>query len=636
MSEPLCVTNDDAFNTILERTNARERGGKWQGHCPGHDDEQSSLSIGQGRNGGIVLHCHAGCTPQHVCESMGLTLADLMPDKLHTNGNGAPRVTHRQTPKAQSTKAKRDEPREIVATYPYRDEQGNVLYEAVRYEPKTFRQRRPDGNGGYVWSMDGVRRVPYALPELLAEPLESMIHIVEGEKDADRLRALGMCATTNVAGAGDWRDEYAEHFKGRRVVIIPDNDEAGRKHAAQVAESVGKVAAEVRVLELANVSEKGDVSDWLNAGHDDDELRALAERAPTAAMWLAGPVQAEADTPQPVSHWRANLFTVGQFLNRPPKEWHVRDVLGVQDMALIYGEPGSGKTFVVLDLSFSLATGRTFADSFDVAKPLAVAYCTSEGVSGLADRLRAVSIFYDTTDVPFSIFTDAPQLYDRTGENGIMTFVHEWQTMAAEGLVPERLDVLVIDTMHGATAGADENSAKDAGIVLASLRHARDALGCACVLVHHANKSGQSERGSTALRGAMDSVLRTSKTGSAYVLKTEKLKDGAPWEPKAFRLAEVEGTESVRVEWHGNAADNGASTARPSVAELISAYLRTHKEQRFTAAELALLVLGDTNRASAADNALERLVKAGAIVKETQRRQSGAMEREVKTYYAPE
>ncbi len=150
----------------------------------------------------------------------------------------------------------------IVATYPYCDESGALLYEVVRVEPKTFHQRRPDGAGGWLWNLGDVRRVLYRLPGLLAEPRRA-VFVVEGERDTDTLIGMGLLATTNAGGALKWRPEYAEPLAGRPIIILPDNDGPGRRHALMVAQSLHGVAASVRVVELPGLPPKGDVSDWL-------------------------------------------------------------------------------------------------------------------------------------------------------------------------------------------------------------------------------------------------------------------------------------------------------------------------------------------------------------------------------------
>jgi hypothetical protein len=131
----------------------------------------------------------------------------------------------------------------VVKTYDYVDPDGSLLFQKQRHEPKTFTQRAPKGNG-WVYSLQGVRKVLYRLPEVMAA---KVIFVVEGEKDADFLtEALGgvvtlenggavtAAATCNFDGAGKWRDEYSAFCAGRRVVVLPDNHEPGRRHGQDV------------------------------------------------------------------------------------------------------------------------------------------------------------------------------------------------------------------------------------------------------------------------------------------------------------------------------------------------------------------------------------------------------------------
>jgi hypothetical protein len=183
----------------------------------------------------------------------------------------------------------------IVATYDYVDESGAMLSQVVRFEPKTFRQRRPNGNGGWSWSVKGVRPVPYRLPELVKDVSERRtILIVEGEKDVDNLRKQGFAATCNAGGAKKWRRELTPYLSGADVVLIPDNDAAGREHANDVGFALEKVAARVRIVDLSGLPEKGDVSDWFAAGHTADELSQLIAAAP---KWEPRALLREPDTP---------------------------------------------------------------------------------------------------------------------------------------------------------------------------------------------------------------------------------------------------------------------------------------------------------------------------------------------------
>jgi putative DNA primase/helicase len=162
----------------------------------------------------------------------------------------------------------------IVKTYDYRDESGSLLYQAVRMEPKDFRQRRPDGKGGWIWKLEDTRRVLYNLPEI-ARSDGKTVFIVEGEKDADNLRAVGLCATTNVGGAGNWREEYNGWLRWCHVVILPDNDEAGVKHGRLVAAHLREAAQSVRVVSLPGLAHKGDASDFLQLPHAPEYLKEL-------------------------------------------------------------------------------------------------------------------------------------------------------------------------------------------------------------------------------------------------------------------------------------------------------------------------------------------------------------------------
>jgi DNA primase len=175
--------------------------------------------------------------------------------------------------RGEAPRAKGGQPRgRIVAKYDYCDEQGELLYQVVRLDPKAFLQRRPRPEGGWLWTIQGVRRVLYRLPELLSAHPNRRVFIVEGEKDADNLRATGRIATTNAGGAGKWRPEYGEALRGRRVVIVPDNDGpghtpggAGAKHAEQVRSALAGMAAEAVIRRLPQGFK--DVSEWL-ASHD--------------------------------------------------------------------------------------------------------------------------------------------------------------------------------------------------------------------------------------------------------------------------------------------------------------------------------------------------------------------------------
>ena len=180
----------------------------------------------------------------------------------------------------------------IVATYDYHDQHGQLVFQVVRYEPKTFRQRRPDPDkpGGWRWKMDGVELVPYRLPQLLAAT--ETVYVAEGEKDCDNLAKLGLIATTNPGGVKKWRSQFARAFAGKEVVVLPDNDAAGLEHAKIVAKSLAPVAKSVVIVKLPGLPPKGDVSDWIE-GRSEADLLAIVKASPA---WQAKAETDGADT----------------------------------------------------------------------------------------------------------------------------------------------------------------------------------------------------------------------------------------------------------------------------------------------------------------------------------------------------
>jgi len=168
--------------------------------------------------------------------------------------------------------------RNIAATYDYKDEKGKLIYQVVRYKPKGFSQRRPDGNGDWIWNMKGVNPVPYHLPEII-QAIEPVL-IVEGEKDVENLRRMGFTATTSPMGVGKWRESYNEYLKGKKVILIPDHDKPGNQHCQNIGQSLWGIAKNVKWLELPGLEEKEDISDWIEKGNIKEKLLQLIKEAP--------------------------------------------------------------------------------------------------------------------------------------------------------------------------------------------------------------------------------------------------------------------------------------------------------------------------------------------------------------------
>jgi hypothetical protein len=166
---------------------------------------------------------------------------------------------------------------EINTVYPYNDKFGKLLYQSVRFIPKSFRQRRSDGNEGWIWNLQGVTRVPYRLPELIAS--DGPVYIPGGEKDVETLVKHGLTATTNAGGEGNWKPEFNECLKGRDVVILEDNDEKGRKHGRVISESLHGIANRIKIIRFEELPKGGDVTDYLQSRSYDD-FQAKRKTAP--------------------------------------------------------------------------------------------------------------------------------------------------------------------------------------------------------------------------------------------------------------------------------------------------------------------------------------------------------------------
>ena len=244
---------------------------------PEHSRVDRSLSVRLDRTApdGFIVHSFAKDDPivcrDYVREKCGLpAFGSNRNDKPTEVKHAAPtrQVVDDSTIAAALAAIKTAPPKQngkIVATYDYTDNKGDLLYQVLRYEPKTFRQRRPDGKGGWIKNVEGCGRVLYRLPELLKYP-DAGVFVCEGEKDADRVASLDHCATT--VACGDWTEDCVKALAGRDVLILRDMDEAGADKALKAATALHGTAKTIRIVELPGLTghkNNKDVSDWLDA-----------------------------------------------------------------------------------------------------------------------------------------------------------------------------------------------------------------------------------------------------------------------------------------------------------------------------------------------------------------------------------
>lgn len=249
---------------------ARMRSGdRWMVRCPAHDDDDPSLEVWV-KPDRVLLKCFGGCPAQRIVDALGIRMRDLFLDKGETER----RFTL-----------------DVESYHDYRDLEGRLRYQALRLRKpgggKDFRQRRPDGNGGWVWDLKDVPRVLYRLPDLekMCEKFpQRLVCVVEGEKKADRLIEIGIAATTSVCGASSpWLSAYSEYLSDKNVAVLPDNNEVGLRYAGAAAGSLMiHDVPSLRIVEL-DVPPDGDVVDWLDA--DPNRRFKLYEKILNTPFW---------------------------------------------------------------------------------------------------------------------------------------------------------------------------------------------------------------------------------------------------------------------------------------------------------------------------------------------------------------
>lgn len=445
----------------------------------------------------------------HEPVSMNGGLPDILESKF-----GIPKQTQ---PKLQPAKY-------LAKQYDYVDADGEVVYQIQRFEPKTFRQRRPDGKGGWLYNMDGVEAVPYNLDKILLNP-DAPIFIVEGEKCAERLAQLGLIATTNHGGAKNWKPELNQYFAGRKVVLIPDNDEAGAKHADVVQSQLWGVAGAIKRVDLPGLADKGDVVDWLFAGNTVKDLQALVKATQPLAV---EPEPAEPEDRPDVF----DTYDMDYLMHMPPVEWLLDGILTQHGFAVLYGAPGIGKSFLSIDWAMSVAYGQAWHDR--ATKQGAVLYIAAEGVGGLGKRIKAWRAVNEINETgPFYVLPMAVKLLDPPDLEKLIRTIDNFGV---------QFRLVVIDTVARtlASTGSDENDATAMGqfgeMCGVIQRHAK----CAVLAVHHSGKdAARGMRGSSSLLGLSDTVLALSSADGLLTLKMEKQKDSEPVADSQYEMTPI-------------------------------------------------------------------------------------------------
>jgi AAA domain-containing protein/Toprim domain-containing protein len=465
-------------------------GDGWTALCPAHEDKNPSLSINV-RSGRILVHCHAGCSQEEVLAALGIEARELFLDAI-------------------------DGKRQIIATYDYVDEEGKLLYQVVRFEPKDFRQRRPDGVGGWIWNMNGAPRALYRLPEVLAS--DSVI-ICEGEKDCETAFTLGITAACNSGGAGKWKDEYSESFRAKTVTIIADADEPGRKHAQQVALSLAGKVRSLKVLEFPNAK---DLSEWIDRGGTCPELLDLIRNTP--------------DWKPPIQQRGFSLTSLRDLMLEPEERisWLLADKLPAGGLSVLSAKPKVGKSTFARCLSLAVSRGEPFLECETTKGP--VIYLALEEKRSEVRRH----------------FTDL----GATGDEEI--YVHA--AAAPQEAVSElcqrtkqiRPVLIVIDPLFKFVRIRDEKAYAEVCNAIEPLLTLARESGAHVLLSHHNGKMEKADAtdsilGSTAIFGGVDSAIILKKSDRYRTVQSSQ-RYGTDWAEVVLNFDPAERSLSLGVE----------------------------------------------------------------------------------------
>lgn len=523
--------------------------GGWVALCPSHEDRNHSLKVDVGKDGRALATCFAGCSFQQIVSAVGLTMADTFMDRPPTRGalalSPSTKPAPRPTPAPAAPKVDKDVRRAwpVVATYDYVDADGQFVFQVVRKEDpnppkgqkpaKDFFQRQKGANG-WVYGLEGVETRPlWRLPEIIDDlAAERTILLVEGEKACDALRAFGFPAAAHMGGANGWRAEYGAQLAGASVTILPDNDEPGRKWAAAAAESLIANGCTVKMLALPTTNEHDDIVEWIAGGGTPEKLTKLLS---IATPWAVGdPV------PLPPGPSRFKVLSIRDLMALPPLEWLVGEemagIFPASSLMAIYGPPGAGKSFIAADLACTIASRHAeIAPTWfgNTVRRGSVLYVIAEGGRGFGGRIQAWMRAHhaEWPDLALQFVAEPVNLFASEDVSHLMRAIDTMDSAPA---------LIVFDTFARCSVGAEENSAKDVGMVIDRADRIKRETGATVGIIHHATKEGEVERGSIALRAGVDTLcLAAEDEEGGHLLTCKKQKDAEDFPPIRYYLSPV-------------------------------------------------------------------------------------------------
>lgn len=473
---------------------------------------------------------------------------------------------------------------EELAVYPYTDENGILLFEVVRFHPKTFRQRRVDDLGDRHWKMGDCRRVIYRLPAVIAA---TTVFIVEGEKDVHTLEAIGRVATCNPGGAGKWKlvDACNACFEGKHVIIIPDCDDTGRRHAEDIGTRLVDLARTVSIVDLPDGNK--DVSDL--AAHTGARFaEEFARLEKTAHEFIAHgdngerPQDAQREPPPDEREQKKSEAHAGQYYsllerlaeaarkrkvvfgriidelreffphvrrdlpeikdaetaceNLPPEPPQLIAGLLHQGAKMsLNGGSKSFKTWALIELATCIAGGLPWFDRFST-HPCRVLYINFELPEWSSlKRVKIISTALGLETAPSNL-----KIWDLRGFSDDATVLIE---RIKERVVGQSFALIVIDPIYKLLGGRDENSARDMAELMRQVEHLMMETGAAVVFAAHFSKGSQSSKeaidrasGSGVIARDPDSIVVLTKHEQDDCFSVEMiLRDFPPQAPFVVR-----------------------------------------------------------------------------------------------------
>jgi RecA-family ATPase len=507
---------------------------------PGHSvtDRSLSVKIDPRAPEGFLVHSFAEDSPiqcrDYVREKAGL------PAFKPNNGNGRRRATSDEIAALVASAVRsqrRDKIKQPSVTYQYTDESGTLRYQVLRYDnPKTFHQRRPDGNGGWIWNLNDVQRVLYRLPDLLQYP-DGTVFVCEGEKDADRVADLGHCATT--VASGRWEGVDISALTDRDIIILEDADDAGRKKALIAASTVHAVAKTVRIVRLPDLTghpNNKDASDWLEA--DPKRAEKLVDVCFDSPIWepsadtvIEEKIESveEPDASPSTEKTPPETLPPLAFINiaawrdqpAPERSWVVKDRVPLDNVTLLSGEGSVGKSILSLHLAVAVVLRRDWCSTMPEFGPVLVVACEDDA-GELHRRLNAIvrhygASFADLGDLHIISLAGQDALMATPNRNGLIvpTKLFKRVHRAACDIKPK---LIVLDNSADIFGGA-ENDRAQVRQFIGLLRGLAMAANAGVLLTSHPSLTGISTgtglSGSTAWNASVRSRLYFKRATTA-------------------------------------------------------------------------------------------------------------------------